>query len=526
MRRHSFRFLVQLLPVFFTARLFASAGDLFVAIIDEVSPNAGAVVRISRDGTKHSFASPIADPYGVVFDRDLQLLVTSDPANSIFKYSLESAKSTFATDTSGPIGLARDSAGTVYCASIRGNAILKFSPAGNKTILASGIARPIGVAVDAAGNVYTGGFDSGIITKISPSGTKTTFATGLARPYGLVFDSAGNLLVAERAAGIISKITPAGAKSTFLAGLTAPFGLVFDTESNLYISEHDASQITKVTPEGVRSVFATDLKSPAFMAFEPATGNPVNISSRVRVETGDNVMIGGFILSGNAAKRVAVRAIGPSLSAAGVNDSLQDPLLELHDQTGAVIASNDNWRSSQAAELQQANLAPADDRESALVMALLPGAYTAIVRGAANSSGVGLVEVYDLEAAADSRLANISTRGFVGTGDNVMIGGFIVQGNGSRVVARAIGPSLTEAGVANALADPGLTLFNSNGSAIASNDNWQETQQTALTDAGLAPRNDLESALVATLPNGAYTAIVSGKNLTSGVGLVEVYALP
>src|SRR5436190_254507 len=249
-----------------------------------------------------------------------------------------------------------------------------------------------------------------------------------------------------------------------------------------------------------------------------------NISTRLRVETGENVLIGGFIVTGPAPKRVVVRAIGPSHPVAG---TLADPGLELHNSSGALIASNDNWRSTQEAEIIATTIPPGDNLESAIV-ATLPAngsAYTAIVHGTNNGTGIGVVEAYDLDGTADSRLANISTRGFVQTGDNALIGGLIVLGqNPLRVIVRAIGPSLS---VAGPLGDPSLSLFNANGTLVRANDNWRSTQEAEIIATGVPPSNNLEAALIEMLPaNGAgYTAIVRGVNDTSGVALVEVYGL-
>jgi hypothetical protein len=254
-----------------------------------------------------------------------------------------------------------------------------------------------------------------------------------------------------------------------------------------------------------------------------------NISTRLRVEMGDNALIGGFIVTGATAKRVIVRAIGPSLPVSG---ALVDPTLELHDGNGALIASNDNWRSNQEAEIIATTIPPSNDLESAIV-ATLPAnssAYTAIVRGVNNGTGIGLVEAYDLDQAVDSQLANISTRGFVETGDDVMIGGFIIGGADdttiSTVVVRAIGPSLSDFGVANALQNPTLELHDSTGAIIGFDDDWKDSQQAEIEATGLAPTDDRESAIEATLAPGAFTAIVRGINNTTGVGLVEVYKVP
>ncbi len=252
----------------------------------------------------------------------------------------------------------------------------------------------------------------------------------------------------------------------------------------------------------------------------------LNISTRLRVLTGDSALIGGFIITGNVPKRVIVRAIGPSLTSVGVPGALADPVLELHGPGGFATITNDNWRDTQEAEIEATGVAPVDDLESAIVATLAPGAYTAIVYGTAQGTGIGLVEAYDLAPAASARLANISTRGFVDLGDNVMVGGFILGNGGAnaRILIRAIGPSLT--GVPNALADPTLEVHNSNGAIIAANDDWRSTQQAEIVATGIPPSDDRESAIIGTLSPGAYTAILRGKNDTTGVALVEVYQLP
>lgn len=251
-----------------------------------------------------------------------------------------------------------------------------------------------------------------------------------------------------------------------------------------------------------------------------------NISTRLRVETGDKVLIGGFIVSGSAPKTVIVRAIGPSLP---LSNKLANPNLELFGASG-MIASNDNWQDApNKQEIIDSSLAPVNDLESAILITL-PGdaGYTAIVRGADDESGVGLVKVYDLNQADDTQLANISTRGFVQTGDNVMIVGFILGGatGTATVLIRALGPSLTDAGVSDALPDPTLELHDGNGALLSSNDNWKESQQAEIEATGIPPTKDLESALLETLSPGAYTAIVIGQGGVTGVGLIEVYRLP
>jgi hypothetical protein len=240
------------------------------------------------------------------------------------------------------------------------------------------------------------------------------------------------------------------------------------------------------------------------------------------VETGDNVLIGGFIITGTQPKKVIIRAVGPSLPVPG---KMVNPTLELHGP-GGVLASNDNWRdASNAQEMIDKMVAPGNDLEAAILTTLPAGhtGYTAIVRGADGGTGVGLIEVFDLDPTADSKLANISSRGLVKTGDDVMIGGFIITGSQPmRVIVRAVGPSLPLSG---ALADPTLELYNRDGVSVASNDNWRSDQEAEITASTIQPTNDLEAAIVKTLPPTPHTAIVRGKNGATGVALVEVYSL-
>ena len=255
----------------------------------------------------------------------------------------------------------------------------------------------------------------------------------------------------------------------------------------------------------------------------------LNLSTRMLVQTGDNAGIGGFIIAGNSPKHLLIRAIGPSLTGFGVSNALADPVLELHGPAGFITVTDDNWRDDPAQEtaIQATGIAPSNNLESAIDVTLNPGSYTAVLTGKNNTSGVALVEVYDLNQTAASKLANLSTRAFIGTGNDLVIAGFILGGNngGDRIVARGIGPSLTASGVPNALANPNLELRDSNGALVMANNDWQDSpaQAAELTAANLAPTNQLESAIAATLPPGAYTALLNGRNNTTGVGLVEVY---
>ena len=252
-----------------------------------------------------------------------------------------------------------------------------------------------------------------------------------------------------------------------------------------------------------------------------------NISTRVAAGAGDNRLIGGFIVTGTASKKVIVRAMGPSLSDSGLSSALADPILELNDASGALVATNDNWADTQESDVNASGIPPPNELESAIVRTLPPGAYTAVVTGKDGGTGTALIEVYDLSPGSDSTLANISTRGAVGPQSDVMIGGFIVNGTTglTRVLVRTAGPSLAAAGVPNAMPDPTLDLRDVNGTLIASNDNWREGPELEIQESKLAPSSDLESAIITTLPSGPYTAIIHERNGASGIGLFEVYNL-
>jgi phospholipase/lecithinase/hemolysin len=258
----------------------------------------------------------------------------------------------------------------------------------------------------------------------------------------------------------------------------------------------------------------------------PAQGHALNISARAFVGTGENALINGFIISGSAAKTVIIRALGPTLTAFGVSGVLADPTLTIYNSANQVVAANDNWRSTQESQIAATGLAPAYDSESAIIATLPPGSYTAVAQGKNSTSAVALVDLYDLSVSSNSVIRNLSTRSYVGTADDVLIGGLIVgAGEPPVIVLRAIGPTLSRYGVTNALADPELELHDANGSLLAANDNWQDTQASAIQATLLEPAEPREAAIVSSLPAGNYTAIVRGKNSSSGVALIEAYVL-
>ena len=266
-----------------------------------------------------------------------------------------------------------------------------------------------------------------------------------------------------------------------------------------------------------------------------------NVSTRLPVGTGDNVLIEGFIVQGpgGSSKKIIVRAIGPSLIPFGITDALPNPTLEIHDSTGAAIASNNDWKvtqvggiitADQSAEISASGVAPSNDLESAIIAVLAPGSYTAVVRGVNNTTGTGVVDAYDLSGPTAAQLANIATRGLVQPGDKLMIAGFIIQTAPVQAVVRAIGPSLTAFGIPNALSDTTLQLRDQNGAIVVENDNWKvrtdgSSQEAELEATGLQPTNDLEAAFLTTLQPGQYTAQVRGKPEQTGTGVVQVYFL-
>jgi hypothetical protein len=253
-----------------------------------------------------------------------------------------------------------------------------------------------------------------------------------------------------------------------------------------------------------------------------------NLSTRGRVGTGDDVLIGGIILTGNTPKRVILRAIGGPLNINGTPGAgvLQDPILDLHDSSGSVLQANDDWRYGPELELEASTLAPQGDYDSAIVATLDPGNYTAIIHGYAHSTGIALVEVYDPTSGSGSRLAEVSTRGAVRTGDDILIGGFIILNSATKVLLRAIGPELTALGVSDPLENPTLELRDANAALIEANDDWKSDNQQAIIDTGAPPKDQREAAIVRSVVPGSYTALVRGKADTTGTALVEIYRLP
>lgn len=326
----------------------------------------------------------------------------------------------------------------------------------------------------------------------------------------------GKYFFADLCSGWIRVMNPSdNTASDFATDINTPVDLKVGSDGSLYY----------LAQGGSGQVFKVQYSAPLVPA------QSLNISTRSRVETGDKVTIGGFIVSGTGDKQLVLRGMGPSLIGSGLppDQILQDPVLELRDASGNLLMQNDNWRDSPSVGIIKGTVyQPGDDREAVIVDTLSPAAYTTILTGHNQTIGIGLVEAYDNDQASNSMLANISTRGFVQTGINVMIGGFILGGTANAQIAiRGLGPSLTQSGVSGVLADPVLELRDQNGSLLSVNDDWIDDPTSAgqLSAHGLALPNANESGIFASLPPGAFTAILSGNGGTSGIALIEIYNL-
>ena len=506
----------------------AAAGDLY-----DGGLNSHNIYKFTPAGVQSIFVAPI-DADWLAFDNKGNLFAST--ATAIAKITPNGTITpAFATGLI-PTGLAFDAAGNLYAGDANAGKVFKITPTGMVTQFNSSLVPgATGLAFDRAGNLYVselgnGSPGTGRIVKITTNGTVSSFiSTGLTLPEGLAFDSAGNLYEADLGTNTVQKFSstgsPLGTFGTFNPPLNAPRSLAFDRDGNLFVGEFSGNSIRKVAPNGSSSVFAPHDNSRFVggLAFEPPTAQLTNISTRASVQTGPRVTIAGFIVTGTDSKQVVVRGLGPTLTQFGVSGVLADPTLDLHDSTGS-IQTNNNWKDTQQVAIQATGLAPPNDLESAILRTLAPGNYTAILAGNNGGTGIGLVEVYDVTPNVFSELTNVSTRGFVGTDQAVMIGGFITSGgNGStQVVVRGLGPTLAQFGVTGVLADPTLTLVDANGNRT-SNNNWKDTQQAAIQATGLAPPNNLESAILVTVAPGNYTAILQGNGGGTGIGLVEIY---
>ncbi|MGH8094557.1 MAG: Kelch repeat-containing protein [Chthoniobacterales bacterium] len=506
-------------------------------------------------------------PDGLSFDSSLSAIVGSASLDGTFQVGLSASNSSGTTDATLVI--------TIQPAPLSGPMIISSTSAKGRTgspfsfqVITSGASPaarlsatglPPGLSVDPvtgliSGTVIVDGSSAVSLTVADGSQNTTgtlelTFSSDLTLPVIVSPNTAALLIDQPFNYTILAPSSDTTDPISYQLIGTLPAGLGFDSDNGT-ISGTFQNRSGKAPGPQLSGGIVTNVQLFASnshgtgtipLVFFQAPSGAVNISTRLDVGTGDDVLIGGFIITGNAPKKVIVRAIGPSLEVNGMPlvGRLADPILELHDSHG-LLATNDNWRDTQEDEIIASTVPPTNNLESAIVATLAPldtsvpgsGAYTVIVSGKNSGTGVALVEVYDLGTASldissQAQLANISTRGKVQTGDNVMIGGFIVGGSAaSNILVRAIGPELTTQGVAGALQDTTLELHDGSGTLLASNDDWQSDQEQEIIATTIPPTDPRESAIVATLNPGNYTAIVAGKNNTTGVALVEAYVLP
>lgn len=518
---------IALFSVFSAGSVLGSPGDLYVGDIDSIY-----VLNPNAQGDRIATGFHIAR--GIEFDRQGNLYVANNVTGDVVKFAPGStSRTTFTAGLVRPHGLALAANGDLFVSDSTLNTVYRVRQDGTRTVFASDVLGARGMAFDSKGNLFVVATDANSVLKFTSDGTRSVFASSFNKPFGIAITPAGDVFVTDSSQQIY-RYRATGTNQVFASGFSNLQSLASDAAGNLFVGDVGSSTIFRfAASNGAKTTFNTGI-APYSLLFEPPTARLLNVSTRLRVLPGDgSAAIAGSIITGTGQRRLMIRALGPSLSQSGISRALPDPTLEVRAGNGLLLFQNDNWQeSSQMAEIQASGIAPTQYLESAVIVTLQPpSSFTAIMRDKNTSAaGVGLIEIYDLTPAGFSEIANLSTRGRVETGNEVMIGGFIVGGgNGAaRVLVRALGPSLAAAGVPDALADPKLSLRDANGSQIEVNDDWQISQSylDEIKATGLQPTNDRESTLIATVPAGNYTAIVQGFNNGTGVGLVEIYNLP
>jgi streptogramin lyase len=373
-------------------------GDIYESNMDQIL----RMKPVGGNGTPATFAAGLGSPKGLVFDGNGRLFVADAAAGTVSFYTTpDGTASLYLQALSSPVGLAFDLTGEFLYISEAGTGnIVKVGQDGSRVNFATGLGAPAGIAFANNGNLFVADFSGGKIYQVTPAGTATTFASSLSFPAGLAFDSAGNLFEADSGSGSIFKFAPDGTHTVFASSLDTPYGLAFESTGNLIVSDHGNGGTFRYSPAGVQSViFSSDFNTPQFVAIEPAIHQFSNISTRGFIQGGDHILIAGFIISGNGPVgiTVVVRAIGPSLPPSVV-DPLPDPVLEVRDSSGALIAMNNDWQDAPQAQLVSGTLAPTNTHEAALKLTLRGGTYTAIVYGGGDgaTSGTAVVEAYKL----------------------------------------------------------------------------------------------------------------------------------
>jgi sugar lactone lactonase YvrE len=395
-------FLRSLLAVAALAASSFLANTAHAIVGDILETNEGNVLRFRVVGaTPATVATGLSNPKGIVFDGLGRFYVADADKGSVMVFSLPGgAGNNFVTGLDAPVGLAFDVSGNLYIAESGSGNVIQVPRGGGKVTFATDLGGPAGLTFDNGGNLFVADFSGGKIYKIAPDGTKSTFATGLNFPAGLAADSAGNLFVSDSGSGTIFKYAPDGSRTSFATGLGRPFGIALEDSGSLVVADNEEGATIRYSATGTRSlIFSSDFNTPEFLAVEPALHQLLNISTRGLVMGGDNVLIAGFFVGGTGpvGTNVVVRALGPSLTAFGVGNALPDPVIELRDASGTLIASNNDWKDSQQEAIFLTGLAPTNEKESALVTSLHGGAFTAIVRSATGETGTALVEVYNVQ---------------------------------------------------------------------------------------------------------------------------------
>jgi sugar lactone lactonase YvrE len=389
-----------LLPAAILAALPLLAVNARAAVGDIYETNNAMVIRFQGVNTPATFAVGLANPKGLAFDGNGHLFVADASGGTLVRYTVPDGSGiTFFTGLSSPVGLAFDTNGNLFVGESGNGTITKIAPDGTPSVFAIGLGSPAGLAVASNGNLFVADFAGGIIYQITPAGVKSPFAIGLSFPAGLAFDSAGNLFAADSGSGSIFKFAPDGTRTGFATGLSRPYGLAFEASGGLIVADNGNGSTFRFTPAGSQStIFSNDFNIPQFVAIEPAGRRLLNISTRGVVQGGDHLLIAGFVIGGNGpvGTTVVVRALGPSLSTAGITDPLPDPAVEVRDASGALLGSNNNWHDAPADQQVPFGFQPTNDREAALKLVLRGGSYTAIVSNAGGTTGTALIEVYNL----------------------------------------------------------------------------------------------------------------------------------
>jgi sugar lactone lactonase YvrE len=372
----------------------AAVGDIYETNMD-------LILRIGPGGgTPITFTQGLANPKGLAFDGNGHVFVANAGAGTIVRFNVNDAAGvTFASGLNSPVGVTFDAAGNLFVSDAGDGAIFMYTINGVREAFAVGLNQPAGLAFDSLGNLFVAEFNGGTLTKIIPNGTKSTVGSGLSFPAGIAIDSTDNVFVSDSGSGTIFKFAPNGTRSTFATGLSRPYGLAVEGGGQLIVADNGNGSTFRYTPAGVQSiVFSSGFNTPQFVAVEPASHQMLNMSTRGFVGDSQHPLIAGFILSGNGpvGTTVVVRALGPSLSAGGVVDPLQNPILGIRDANGNLVAFNDNWGDAPLEQRVVPPLQPSNANESALKLALRGGSFTAIVVGVNGGTGTALVELYHL----------------------------------------------------------------------------------------------------------------------------------